>query len=102
MAAHEHGHAVPEKALGGNAATGQCRSPHHVDGAYNLQCAYSEGSADDGSIIEGAVAGFLYDLLDAPDWPDSPYNTADGDDDPVTFPGSYLADLVKTCNVFPR
>jgi hypothetical protein len=141
VAAHEYGHAVHERALGGNVAGGQCPSPHYIDGAHNLQCAYSEGFANfhavatrradlrnegesdwaieqnfnypgwvyehgspvspstDGSIIEGAVAAFLYDLVDAPDWPDSPFNTADGDDDSVTFPGSYLADIIRTCNV---
>jgi hypothetical protein len=116
--AHEYGHAVHEKALGGNAADGECPSPHYLRGAYNLEYAYSEGFAnyhgavgseniyasrfdnnryypgntgggdhDDGSIIEGAVAAFLWDLTD-------PSNEShDGAD----YPGSYVADIIKTC-----
>ena len=115
---HEYGHAVHEEALGGNAASGQCPSPHYLSGAYNLQCGYSEGFANyhgavavnnryrtrfdnnnyypgttgggdpnDGSIIEGAVAAFLWDLTD----------TADESHDNADYPGSYLADIIKTC-----
>ena len=122
--AHEYGHAVQEKALGGNAASGNCPVPHFVDGAHNLQCAYSEGFADfhgaatrpdladfayrdefeadqdfpghhglgnplDGSIIEGAVAAFLYDLAD-------PSNETH---DSAQFAGSYIAQIIQTCQV---
>ena len=118
VVAHEYGHAMHEKALGGNVASGECPSPHYLRGAYNLECAYSEGFAnyhgavgseniyeslfddnryypgntgggdyDDGSIIEGAVAAFLWDLTD-------PSNEShDGAD----YPGSYVADIIKTC-----
>jgi hypothetical protein len=44
--AHEYGHALHEKALNGNAAGGQCPSPHYLDGYYNLECAFSEGFAN--------------------------------------------------------
>jgi hypothetical protein len=141
--AHEYGHAVQEKALGGIAALGQCpASGHSIDGAYTLGCAYTEGFADfhgvyarrdvlthafvsdylieqdtyypgytydasgnrtgtstDGSIIEGAVAAFFYDLVDGPSDPDSYTNQSDGDDDAVQYPGQYLADIVRTCSV---
>ena len=120
VVAHEYGHAMHAKALGGNVASGECPSPHYLDGAHNLQCAFSEGFAnyhgavgvkngniyvndfeqnefypavrgggdpDDGSIIEGAVAAFLWDLTD-------PSNEShDGAD----YPGSYVADIIKTC-----
>lgn len=108
--AHEYGHAVHEKALGGN--EGGCSEPHSVPEAISLQCAYSEGFADyhaaavgfpgyyyfestyadesdDGSIIEGAVAAFLFDLTDP----------ANESHDNVDYPGSYVADVIKTCEV---
>jgi len=44
---------------------------------------------DDGSIIEGAVAAFLYDLTDP----------ADESHDNLNFPGSYVADIIETCKV---
>lgn len=120
VVAHEYGHAMHEKALGGNAADGECPDTHYLDGAHNLQCAYSEGFANyhgavgvnnsnsyvgyfennlfyladhgggdpnDGSIIEGAVAAFLWDLTD----------TADESHDNADYPGSYVADILKTC-----
>ncbi len=125
--AHEYGHAVHDKALGGIAAYGACPDSHYVDGAYNLGCAWKEGFADfhaaytrrevltsggfadhefesnqfyqggDGSIIEGSVAAFLYDLVDGPNDPDGPTNQPDGDDDAVQYPGSYLGTLMRTC-----
>jgi hypothetical protein len=44
VAGHEFGHAYHNTALGGNTASNQCESPHYWDGAYNLQCAFSEVS----------------------------------------------------------
>lgn len=122
--AHEYGHAVHEKALGGNTASGSCPGGgHYMDGAHSLKCAYSEGFANyhaaatrgseaawtgdiewnrfypgrryyssdgqtwDGSIIEGAMAAFLLDLTDG----------SDGDADPIQYPGSYVADMIRTC-----
>jgi hypothetical protein len=105
-------------------------SGHYIDGSYNLGCAWTEGFADfhgaytrrdaltmgtgsdysiernlyyssgDGSIIEGAVAAFLYDLVDGPNDPDGSANQSDGvDDDSVQYSGNYLANLMRTCNV---
>lgn len=125
--AHEYGHAVQHKALGGIPSSIACPSPHFLNGASNLGCAYAEGFADfhavatlgayrnalefndyypgcvydaqgtcvaaasDGSTIEGAVAAFLYDLVDAPsEW--EPF-------DQTAFPGSYVADVLRTCEV---
>lgn len=126
-AAHEYGHALHEKGLGGNAASGSCPSPHRIDQATNLRCALSEGfasyhasavdaayfnleSADytygctayyasgacmtrattrDGSIVEGAVASFLNDLTDS----------ASDTGDSTTYPGLYVADIIRTCRV---
>lgn len=106
-------------------ASGSCPSPHYLDGPHNLRCAFSEGFADyhgaatrpdlgsyiyrsriesnayypgtryhgsdgdpnDGSIIEGAVAAFLYDLTDP----------ANESHDQVQYPGSYVADIIRTC-----
>jgi len=120
VVAHEYGHAVHEKALGGNVASGECPDSHYLDGAHNIRCAYSEGFANyhgavgiessnvyvsnfennefypadrgdgdpnDGAIIEGAVAAFLWDLTDPSD------ESHDGAD----YPGSYVADVIKTC-----
>lgn len=53
----------------------------------------------DGSILEGTIAAFLYDLWDGPNTPDSPTNTADGDDDPLEFPGFYIAQIITSCRV---
>lgn len=93
--AHEYGHAIHEKALGGIATTsGQCPSPHALNGYYTLACALSEGFGDflgatsqnvwdvygyyiviadyaytpgaNGSIQEAAVAAMMYDLTDSP------------------------------------
>lgn len=141
IVAHEYGHALHERGLGGNAG-GDCPSPHQFDGAYNLKCAFSEGFAGfygafvqgdkvslsfasddrieadsafsgwryylnarlersyDGSIIERAVAAFLYDLVDGPASPNTTANTSDGvDDDPVQFPARYISELIRTCYV---
>jgi len=120
VVAHEYGHAFHEKGLGGNEG-GNCPSPHYLDGAHNLTCAFSEGFADyhavvtvnnvfrsaiesnfyypatrgdgdrnDGSIIEGAVAAFLFDITDGS-------NEAH---DTIDLPGQYVADIYETCEVF--
>lgn len=122
IVAHEYGHAMHEKALGGNTG-GSCPSPHHISGAYNLACAFSEGFADyhgavamdnqirynfernkyypgthgsgdrnDGSIIEGAVAAFLYDLTDE----------ANEAHDLVHHSGRYVAEIIRTCENQPH
>jgi hypothetical protein len=57
VVAHEYGHAIHEKALSGNAASGQCPSPHYLNGYYNLECAFSEGFAD----FIGATSQNLWD-----------------------------------------
>lgn len=127
--AHEMGHAVHEKALNGNVAGGNCPSPHFLDGAHNLACAYSEGFASflaaairgsdmgyyysymqynygypghtysgetitgtstDGGIIESAVAAFLLDMTDS----DSESH------DLMAYPGSYVAQIIRTCEVY--
>lgn len=46
VVAHEYGHAIQEKALGGLASTNQCPDLHQIFGYYNLSCAYQEGFAD--------------------------------------------------------
>lgn len=126
VAAHEYGHSYHHHALGGLPSS-TCPDSHYVYGYYNLGCGYREGFADffavltrgdvladgiwsdyafesysqesggDGSIQEGAVASFLYDLLDGGNSPDSPTNTSDGDDDNIQYQGTYLADIVRTC-----
>jgi hypothetical protein len=50
---HEYGHALWEKGMGGNAASGQCPLTHNIDGAYNLRCAISEGWASYVSVVTG-------------------------------------------------
>jgi hypothetical protein len=113
LMAHEYAHALHEKGLNGNAASGNCPSPHFIDGAYNLQCAFSEGFANyfghvfdgtffggnietnsyysggDGSVVEGAVAAFLFDMSDG----------ANETHDAMAYPHSYVAELVKSCEV---
>lgn len=58
--AHEYGHAIHEKALSGNAASGQCPVPHYLNGRYNLACALSEGFGD----FVGATSQNVYDVGD--------------------------------------
>ena len=126
--AHEYGHALHEKGLGGNATPpgGGCPDEHYLRGAHNLTCAFSEGFAqyhagttidsensfitaledneyypalssistsgplEDGSIIEGAVAAFLYDLTDP----------ANESHDGANYPGMYVAEIIETCKVY--
>lgn len=45
------------------------------------------GDRNDGSIIEGAVAAFLYDLTDP----------ANETHDKLDFPGRYVGDIIRTC-----
>jgi hypothetical protein len=58
-------------------------------------------SIGDGSRIEGPIAGFFYDLVDGADEPDGTTNAADGEEafDGATYPGSYVADLLRTCQL---
>jgi hypothetical protein len=51
----------------------------------------------DGALIEGAVAAFLYDIVDDASWPDGPANAANGDEDLMAYGGKYLADVIATC-----
>ena len=115
--AHEYGHALHHINLGGiKHGAGTCSS-HAFTGYYNLGCAYSEGFADyhaaatvgaagslfasirdglsqvgqDGSINEGGVASLLYDLTDAAN---------DETWDSVQFPGSYVAEIYRTCDSY--
>jgi hypothetical protein len=121
--AHEYGHALHEKALGGLGSFEPCpEGGHYLDGAHYLGCGFREGFANfhatvtrnvyvdlfegrkhypgaryydtdgnehNGSIIEGAVASFLYDIWDP----------ANEGHDGVQYPGRYIADLIRTCEV---
>ena len=49
---------------------------------------------DDGSIIEGAFAGFLWDLYDGPS---SPSEGGTEPFDQTSYPLSYVADVILTC-----
>jgi hypothetical protein len=53
----------------------------------------------DGSFVEGAVAGFLYDFVDTGSSPHSVNNTTAADDDSVSWSGSYVGQLVKHCTL---
>lgn len=126
---HEYGHALYEKGLNGNPNSGACTNPHYVNQLSNFRCALSEGwasyvaaavgfggsfdfentdrtygclaysndictsyaSSRDGSRVEGAVASMLLNLTDA----------ANGPNDSTSYPGKYVADLVKTCTLYP-
>jgi hypothetical protein len=104
-----------------------CPTVHNMQDATNLQCALAEGFADyyavvalpggtggiqndlevavyspgatnlfgkaagaNGSIIEGAVASFFYDITDP----------ANETHDQTQYPGSYVADIVRSCQVY--
>jgi hypothetical protein len=49
----------------------------------------------DGSIIEGAVAGFVYDLVDDEDTPDS----LSGDDDDAAYSLAAIGNILATCDM---
>lgn len=121
-AAHEYGHRVQDADLGGIPSV-NCPSPHSLNVASNIGCAYTEGFADffalfmqrsrlstgylsdnsleqnfyypggDGAKVEGAVAAFMYDLIDDAADPDG----IAGDDDPIQYPYSYLKQIIRTC-----
>ncbi len=115
---HEYGHAFHEKGLGGLPDPFSCGPGGHGLGMEtNLGCAFSEGFAyfvgtitrpaytgqkalnnetnfwfdpqEDGSIVEGVVAAFFHDLLDPANEPH----------DSLELEGSYLAEIIETCEV---
>lgn len=53
----------------------------------------------DGRRVEATVAAFLYDLADGAGELDSPSNTADGDDDAIQIPASWIADVIEFCQL---
>jgi len=117
--AHEYGHALHQQVLGGTINTsGDCPTPSGTEHAYDrpqtLRCALGEGWAsyfswaimgaaawhftevetnsaldpgEEGSIVPHAVSAVLFDLTDAGVEPH----------DAVTYPGRYVADIMKTC-----
>lgn len=127
---HEYGHAFHYKALGGPAGGIDCPGDHFIGLPSSRSCAFGEGfddffagwiggdeltsqlgsdyrfegneyrSVGDGLIIEGAVAGFLYDLVDSALDPNGLNNQSTGsDDDPVAFPGWFVGDVITTCTL---
>jgi hypothetical protein len=129
--AHELGHAAHEKALNGNVAGGSCPSPHYLDGAYNLACAYSEGFGNfHAAAIRSSEIGYYYSYFQYNDgYPGHTYsgNTVTGtstdgsinesavaaflldltDSDSEThdltaYPGSYVSQVIRTCEVYRR
>ena len=107
------------------------QNQHSISGQYNFNCAFVEGFADffamwvagdslrnsgssdwalevqtwysgkDGAQVEGAVAGFLYDLVDGPSDPDGYNNTPLESEtwDLVTYPGSFIALTMRECEL---
>lgn len=55
------------------------------------------GSGQNGSVIEGAVAAFLYDLVDGNTDKNSFSNTAGTTDDSVVYAGGFVADIISSC-----
>jgi hypothetical protein len=106
---------------------------HTIDGQYDYNCALVEGFADffgswiaadslvsdlysdwkletqtfyvgkDGAQVEGAFAGFLYDLVDGPSDPDAVNNAGSIDDtgfvDGVTYSASMIASTMRLCEL---
>lgn len=60
-------------------------------------------SGKDGAQVEGAFAGFLYDLVDGPGDPDAMNNLGSIDDtgfvDGVTYPASFIASTMRLCSL---
>jgi hypothetical protein len=74
--------------------------PTYSDYAVENQIWYQ---GKDGSKVEGAFAGFLYDLVDGPSDLDSSDNRASTDDtrfvDGVTYPGSFIVNTMINCKL---
>jgi hypothetical protein len=117
--AHEFGHAMLHRALGGSPDIPDSCKEHDFSTVEAATCAFSEGFADyyavatlgeetgelfylehnlyyfagqDGSRKEHSVAAFLWDLTD-------PANEAH---DQVQYPGTYIAGILRTCDVAPK
>jgi len=122
--AHEYGHALHDKELGGN--EGGCDGEdHYLNGALSLPCAYSEGFAQyHASVTIDNDNPFISEIEDNVYYPASPENSASGplDDgsiiegavaaflhdltdpanethDQVDYPGEYVAEIIETCTV---
>lgn len=121
---HEYGHAFHHKAIEAPASYFCSDTGHFIDVAYTQSCAIVEGYADffsqwlqdgrlsfwdqtiednpyrsngDGAKIEATVAAFLNDMVDSPADSNGPGNTAGSDDENITWPGSYISDLIAKC-----
>lgn len=58
------------------------------------------GHTADGSVVEGAVASFFYDITDGNRWNvGTPGGQLDEAHDAVRYPGRLVADMVSTCQV---
>ncbi|HEX2077836.1 MAG TPA: hypothetical protein VHG08_09010 [Longimicrobium sp.] len=75
-----------------------------LNGSYGYSDYYVENqswySGKDGMQVEGAVAGFFYDFVDASTAPDGYYNETGSDDswgDGVAYPASFLANVLRNC-----
>lgn len=68
-------------------------------GDYGIELNRSYWLNGNGGKNEAAVASLLYDLVDGPNEPDSPSNTANGDEwfDTQQLPGAYIAKTIRDC-----
>jgi hypothetical protein len=128
--AHEYGHALHEKGLGGNGGSGQCPDEHRISGAYNMQCAYYEGFADyHANVVNFPYFGFNLESnsyyrgcieYDERDRCTEYASTIDGaivegavasflydltdpaneSKDDLDYSGQYVAEIIKTCDVY--
>lgn len=126
-AAHEYGHALHEKGLGGNVVPDECPPQHFLRSAHNPRCAYSEGFADFhaaltlGMNMMTTIPGYMEYSLQAAEtnWKDPSGGAATeskvgaffldladgagsadnvpGDDDPAVYGGAYVGRAVATC-----
>jgi hypothetical protein len=125
---HEYGHAYQYKAIEVWEQSTAC-PVHYTHLPSHRECAFPEGFATflavwvagndmttgtesdygiethtfyangDGMTIEGAIAGFLYDLVDGSGNLDNASNTAATEEtwDTAVFPGSFIADVMASC-----
>lgn len=124
---HEYGHGFQYIGIEKWLVTTSCPDPHPIASVTSLTCAFNEGFADffsvwvtgpalstvasyndflaelndqalgNGSVIEAAVSGFLYDLADGPSDPNGPQNESGTDDDPVTWPANLIVQALQSC-----
>jgi hypothetical protein len=85
--------------VAGDALRNTYYSDHTVETQINPGTSTRYWQYGSGVLIEPAVAGFFYDLVDGTASPDGPANETGTDDDAATYPADFLATVMRTCTL---